>query len=74
MGRALGSAIQRHRGEKTASQLADEAGISLDVLRKLEQGRVAAPGIFLVAKIADALEVGLDDLVDEASQCSKSQA
>lgn len=47
--------------------MADEAGVSLDVLRKLEQGGVATPGFFLVAKIAMALRVPLDDLAAEAS-------
>ncbi len=40
--------------------------MSVDVLRKLEQGRVATPGFFLVARIAVALKVPLDALAEEA--------
>ncbi|MGE9784390.1 helix-turn-helix domain-containing protein [Janibacter sp. G368] len=55
-----------HRGGTSTPQLAEEAGVSVDVLRKLEQGGVATPGFFLVARIASVLGVPLDDLAAEA--------
>lgn len=66
MGSTLGRAVQRHRGATSTPQLAEEAGVSVDVLRKLEQGGVATPGFFLVARIAGVLGVPLDDLAAEA--------
>lgn len=67
LGRALGKALQRHRGGMPTTQVASEAGVSLDVLRKLEQGSVATPGFFLVARIAAALQIPLDDLAAESA-------
>ena len=53
----LGRALQTERvsREKTQSQIAHEAGLSVDALRRIEQGHVANPGVFTVASIADAL-------------------
>lgn len=66
MGSTLGRAVKHHRGGTPTPQLAEEAGVSVDVLRKLEQGGVATPGFFLVARIAGVLGVPLDDLAAEA--------
>lgn len=63
LGRFLGEEIQRRREPAPASTLASSSGVNLDTLRKVEQGLIAAPGLFLVADIADALQVTLDDLV-----------
>ncbi|WP_158375168.1 helix-turn-helix domain-containing protein [Cellulosimicrobium cellulans] len=54
-GRALGSVLRALRGSASAAQIAASAGVSLDTLRKLEQGAVAAPGFFLVVRLAGAL-------------------
>jgi transcriptional regulator with XRE-family HTH domain len=48
--------------------MASSSGISLDTWRKLEHGEVPTPGFFLVADMADALQVTLDDLVQAARQ------
>jgi len=66
LGRSLGAEIQERRGHTSASALASSSGVNLDTWRKLEQGEVPTPGFFLVANIADALEVSLDDLVTAA--------
>ncbi len=63
LGRFLGEEIQRRREPSPASTLALSSGVNLDTLRKVEQGLIGAPGLFLVADIADALQVTLDDLV-----------
>jgi transcriptional regulator with XRE-family HTH domain len=61
-GRSLGAEIRRRRGGTPAAQLAASSGVHLDTWRRVEQGKVAAPGFFLVADIADVLEVPLDEL------------
>jgi transcriptional regulator with XRE-family HTH domain len=61
-GHALGLVVQQAREGRTSEQLARDAGVHLDVVRRIESGRVASPGFFLVVRLADALGVGLDDL------------
>ena len=68
LGRCLGQEIQRRRAGKPASLMASSSGISLDTWRKLEHGEVPTPGFFLVADMASALQVTLDDLVQAARQ------
>ena len=53
--------------------MAHAAGISVDALRKLEQGGTPPPGFFLVARIAAVLQVSLDDLLSDATDRSKDQ-
>lgn len=66
-GRTLGRALQRRRGSTPGAQIAIQADVSLDVLRKVERGAVATPGFFLVARLASVLEVSLDELAHEAT-------
>ena len=56
-GADLGQALQTARTDKrkSQSQVASDAGIPVDTLRRIEQGQVANPGVFTVAAIADAL-------------------
>lgn len=72
-GRLLGQALQRHRGTTSGARVAHAAGISVDALRKLEQGGTPTPGFFLVARIAAVLQVSLDDLLSDATDRSKDQ-
>ena len=62
-GLQLGQALQKAREPRTQSQLAAEAAVPLDTLRRIEQGKVSNPGLFTVAAIAAKLELSLDDLV-----------
>lgn len=57
-GRALGQVLRAARGPRSAAAVANEAGISLDTLRKIERGAISAPAFFTVAALARAL--GLD--------------
>ena len=61
-GVALGRALQRARGARTAAEVASAAGISLDTLRKIERGAIATPAFFTVAAVARVLELDLDRL------------
>lgn len=61
-GLALGRAIQRARGSRSAAEVAQLAGISLDTLRKIERGAIAAPTFFTVAALARVLDLDLTAL------------
>jgi transcriptional regulator with XRE-family HTH domain len=61
-GRALGQVLRAARGPRSAAAVAHEAGISLDTLRKIERGAIAAPTFFTVAAIARTLDLDLADL------------
>ncbi|MFA7277637.1 MAG: helix-turn-helix transcriptional regulator [Candidatus Gracilibacteria bacterium] len=61
----LGEKIQRLRKDKGLSQdeLARKADIPYTTLTKIEIGVIKKPSVFAVAKIAEALDITLDDLV-----------
>ncbi|MDE3724079.1 MULTISPECIES: helix-turn-helix domain-containing protein [Nocardiopsis] len=69
-GRLLGGLLRRARADRTMVDVARQAGISVETLRKIEGGRIPTPAFFTVAAIAAALDLSLDDLfrrVDEAA-------
>jgi hypothetical protein len=74
LGRSLGAEIQRRRGRTAASALALSSGVNLDTWRKVEQGEVPTPGFFLVADIAAALQVTLDDLASAARNDAEQES
>jgi hypothetical protein len=74
LGEALGAEIRRRRGGRAAAGLAASGGVNLDTWRRVEQGKVPTPGFFLVADIADALHVGLDELASAAREASTAEA
>ncbi|SEM07165.1 MULTISPECIES: helix-turn-helix domain-containing protein [Rhodococcus] len=64
-GRRLGELLRGARGEASMVEVALDAGISVETLRKIESGRIATPAFFTVAAIAQVLGLSLD-LVAEA--------
>jgi transcriptional regulator with XRE-family HTH domain len=56
------SAARRELG-LTQSELARRAGVKLDTLRSIEQGKTRNPGILTVLRLAEELNVTLDSLV-----------
>ncbi|MBD3156471.1 helix-turn-helix domain-containing protein [Candidatus Peregrinibacteria bacterium] len=64
-GENLGQKIQKLRKEKGLSQdeLARKADIPYTTLTKIEIGVIKKPSVFAVAKIAEALDVSLDQLI-----------
>ncbi|MCY3634005.1 MAG: helix-turn-helix transcriptional regulator [bacterium] len=72
-GEELGKEIQRKRqaSRRSSAEIAVDAGMSIDTLRGLEQGRVADPGVFVIAAIASALGCGVDELVSTANRNSE---
>jgi transcriptional regulator with XRE-family HTH domain len=63
----IGNSLRRLRKKKGLSQekLARLADISLNTLTKIESGFAKKPTIQTVVKLANALEVSLDELVKE---------
>jgi transcriptional regulator with XRE-family HTH domain len=55
-------------------ELASSARLSTNTVMAIEHGRVASPGVFYVERIARALAVRLEDLIDEAyRRCGKEE-
>ncbi len=63
-GERLGLALREARASASRSmvEVATEAGISVETLRKIETGRIPTPAFFTVAAIADAVGLPLDAL------------
>jgi len=68
------------RGDRTPAEVAASSGVSLEVLRTIESGRVPTPTFFTVAAPAHALGLPLDGLVeqlgapaDRAAPCGRGQ-
>ena len=59
-GRRLGALLRRARGERSMLDVALEARVSPETLRKIETGRVATPAFPTIAAIADVLGLSLD--------------
>ncbi|WP_225725918.1 MULTISPECIES: helix-turn-helix domain-containing protein [unclassified Nocardia] len=61
---SIGVRIRQFRGKAlTQRQLADQAGVSVDLVRKLEQGGRQTASIASLQKIARALDVDIADLI-----------
>jgi transcriptional regulator with XRE-family HTH domain len=67
-GRRLGAILRRARGDRSVLDVALEAGMSPETLRKIESGRVATPAFPTIAAVADVLGLSLDELWDQMSR------
>ena len=65
MGRRLQEA--RQNAGMTQQMLCQHAGLSYSTLTKIERGAIKAPSIFTIQNIANALGVGLDELLGVSS-------
>lgn len=61
-GERLGALLRRARGTRSMLDVALEAGVSPETLRKIESGRVATPAFPTVAAIAAVLGLSLDTI------------
>ena len=61
-GRRLGALLRAARADRTPAEVAATSGVSVEVLRKIESGRVPTPAFFTVAALARALDLPLDEL------------
>lgn len=66
-GRRLGAALRRARGQRSMLEVALDAGISPETLRKIESGRVATPAFSTVAAVASVIGLSLDELWADAA-------
>jgi transcriptional regulator with XRE-family HTH domain len=61
-GEQFGALLRQARGERSMVEVAAQAGISAETLRKIETGRAPTPAFFTVAALTAALDLSLDDL------------
>ncbi len=67
-GQRLGALLRRARGTRSMLDVALDARVSPETLRKIESGRVATPAFPTIAAIADVLGLSLDALWAEISR------
>src|SRR5688572_23065263 len=67
-GQRLGALLRRARGERSMLDVALEARVSPETLRKIETGRVATPAFPTIAAIANVLGLSLDMVWAEINQ------
>ena len=63
-GERLGRLLREARGGRSMADVAAQAGISAETLRKIETGRAPTPAFFTVAALARALGLSMDELVE----------
>jgi len=73
-GRRLGGLLRRARGSRPMLQVALDAGLSPETLRKIETGRVATPAFSTIAAIAAVVGVSLDDVWAEITRDGAGEA
>ena len=73
-GRRLGALLRTARGDRSPAEVAAAAGVSAEVLRKIESGRVPTPAFFTVAALASALDLPLDRLVVELQDADAARS
>ncbi|WP_370945734.1 helix-turn-helix domain-containing protein [Amycolatopsis sp. cg5] len=61
-GERLGAILRAARASRSMVDVAFEAGISVETLRKIETGRIPTPAFFTVTAIAAAVELPLATL------------
>ncbi|WNM24824.1 helix-turn-helix transcriptional regulator [Demequina capsici] len=59
-GQRLGELLREARGQRSMLDVALDAGVSPETLRKIESGRVATPAFTTVAALAGVLGLSLD--------------
>ncbi|MFH8407455.1 helix-turn-helix transcriptional regulator [Streptomyces sp. NPDC018019] len=67
-GQRLGVLLRLARGERSMLDVALDAGVSPETLRKIESGRVATPAFPTIAAITDVLGLSLDEVWAEISR------
>ncbi|MGN6576549.1 MAG: helix-turn-helix transcriptional regulator [Nocardioides sp.] len=66
-GRRLGAVLRRARAQRPMLDVALDAGVSPETLRKIESGRIATPAFSTVAAIVDVVGLSLDEVWAEVS-------
>ncbi len=66
-GERLGAILRQARGARTMLDVALDAGVSPETLRKIETGRVSTPAFPTIAAIVEVLGLSLDTVWGEIS-------
>ncbi|GAB2691125.1 helix-turn-helix domain-containing protein [Kitasatospora kifunensis] len=66
-GERLGALLRQARGDRSMVEVAAQAGLSAETLRKIETGRAPTPAFFTVVALAAALGLRLDEV---AAHCA----
>ncbi|MFD2840569.1 helix-turn-helix transcriptional regulator [Populibacterium corticicola] len=67
-GERLGVILRQARGNRSMLDVALQAGVSPETLRKIESGRVATPAFPTIAAIAAVLDLSLDEIWAQISR------
>ena len=61
----IGENIKKHRNKQGLSQedFAKKSGVKYTTLTKIESSVIKKPSVFIMAKLAKALEVSIEDLI-----------
>ncbi|NUJ89680.1 helix-turn-helix transcriptional regulator [Plantibacter sp. MCCC 1A11337] len=73
-GQRLGALLREARGERSMLDIALDAGLSPETLRKIESGRVATPAFSTIAAIAEVLGLSLDEVWTTISPARRAAA
>ncbi|MFS0730740.1 helix-turn-helix transcriptional regulator [Curtobacterium sp. 1P10AnD] len=71
-GRALGALLRAARADRSMLDVALEAGVSPETLRKIETGRIATPSFGTVAALAAVVGLSLDDVWREVRRAGEA--
>jgi transcriptional regulator with XRE-family HTH domain len=63
-GRRLGVVLRSARGKRRLVDVALEAGISPETLRKIETGRLPTPAFGTIVLLSEVLDISLAELAD----------
>jgi transcriptional regulator with XRE-family HTH domain len=67
-GQRLGALLRRARGKRSMFDVALDARVSPETLRKIETGRIATPAFPTIAAVAGVLGLSLDTVWAEINQ------
>lgn len=73
-GQRLGALLRRARGQRAMLDVALDAGVSPETLRKIETGRVPTPAFPTIAAIAAVLGLSLDAVWVEISETAPRES
>ncbi|RZU23715.1 helix-turn-helix domain-containing protein [Streptomyces sp. BK239] len=66
-GERLGRLLREARGDRSMAEVAANAGVSAETLRKIETGRAPTPAFFTISALARALGLSMDELADRCA-------
>ncbi len=71
-GQRLGAQLRQARGSRSMVDVAEQSGVPVETLRKIEAGRIPTPAFFTVVALAAALGIALDQLAATTADPDRS--